>query len=251
VSLSVVCLPQPDKAKSRVICEAFAQGCGGQVRSELWGLHETPMFFGVVGIEEWWRVAQRRGSYIYGDNSFWDVTRGTHFRFAKDQLQDDPGEPDWERFKKLGVEVKPWRRDGRHVVVVTQSEHFMKEVAGWPGGVTSWQEYVTTVLSKNTDRPIEVRHWSRDKAGHAASLRRAFAGAWAVVTHASAAANEALLDGIPVFLTGQCPALKMGLSQLEMIEHPRRPDGREEWAAGLAARQWTIEELKAGLWRAA
>jgi hypothetical protein len=247
----VVGYAQPGKEKSRVIVEAFVAGCGGRLSGSATLEPGPAAFYGVVGLEPLWRAARERGEYFYGDNSFFDAARGTHFRFAKNQLQAEPGAPDWGRFKALGLKVKPWRRDGRHIVVAMQSDHFMKEVAAWPGGAQGWQESVITRLKQATERLIVVRHWSRDKASHAASLRRDMDGAWALVTHASAAANEALLDGIPVFVTGQCPALRMGLSQLEGIENPRRPDGREEWAAGLAALQWTIQELRSGLeWRA-
>jgi hypothetical protein len=132
-----------------------------------------------------------------------------------------------------------------------QSEHFMRHVAGYDGGAAQWQRDVLGTLQKHTDRPIVVRHWVRDKAERAKTLHQDLEGAWALVTHTSAAANEALLAGVAAFVTGPSAALPMALSQLQSIEYPRRAEGREAWAAALAGRQWTVEDLKSGTaWRA-
>lgn len=237
------CYPQPGKEKSKLILEALAAGAGGDRPDG------TPAFFGVVGIEDEWREVRARGAYLYCDNSFFDATRGTYFRVGVGALQTVARRPDWDRRAKLPVSARPWRRNGKHVVVVAQSDHFMREVAGWPGGALAWQDHVLTALRRGTDRPIVVRHWSRDKGERSRTLQHDLEGAWALVTHMSAAATEAVVSGVPAFATGPCAALEMGLGQLERIEHPRRPDGREEWIARLAASQWTLEELRQGKWK--
>lgn len=249
MSPSVVCYPQPGKAKSRLLCEAFAKGCGGRLE-EAGVLRDGPAaFYGVVGLERLFAAVRRASQpYYYIDNAFFDEARQVYYRIGKNALQfGGPGAADFARFAALELEVQPWRRDGRHIVVAAQSEHFMRHVAGWSGGALAWQEHVLVTLKKHTDRPIVVRHWSSDKAERAQSLQQDLQGAWALVTHASAAANEALLAGVPVFVTGPCAALTMGLSQLEQIEMPRRPDGRREWAAMLAAQQWTVDEIRSGI----
>lgn len=253
MSPSVVCYAQPGKEKSRVILEAFAAGCRGDV----WPIHPGELeaapaaFYGVVGIEDLWRAASARGRYFYLDNAYFDCARGTHFRVGRDEVQlARLATPDWPRLNALRLDIKPWRRDGRHIVVVMQSDHFMEKVAAWPGGALGWQEHVVRTLRAHTDRLIVVRHWTRDKLERAKTLQHDLDGAWAVVTHMSAAANEAVVAGVPVFVTGKCAALPMGLSQLEQIESPRRPDGRQEWAAGLAGAQWTLDEFRSGAaWR--
>jgi hypothetical protein len=255
VSHSVVCYPQPNKKKSRDVLEAFAAGCGGRVM-----LYPTEVlepgpaaFYGVVGIETAYRQAiDAQRDVYYVDNAFFDVARGKQFRVGKNELQRSRlAPPNWDRLHALGVEIKPWRRDGRHVVVVMQSDHFMENVARWPGGALGWQQHVLEALKPHTDRLIVLRHWTRDKLERAKTLHHDLQDAWAVVTHMSAAANEAVLAGVPVFVTGPCAALPMGLSDLSAIERPRRPDGRREWAAGLAGAQWSLDEFKNGMaWRA-
>lgn len=210
-------------------------------------------FYGVVGIEDCFHLARQSGrDWFYIDNSFFDAARGKQYRVGRNELQlSRPVTPAWDRLAALNLKIEPWRRDGRHILVVVQSVPFMTGVVRWPGGVLGWQQHVLEALRVHTDRLIVLRHWSRDKTERAKTLHHDLQDAWALVTHMSAAANEALLAGVPVFVTGPCAALPMGLSQLGQIETPRRPDGREEWAAGLAARQWTLAEIRRGMaWRA-
>lgn len=195
----------------------------------------------------WRQVQLEQRRWYYLDNAYFDCVRGTQFRVGVEAFQATGAEaPDWRRYEALRIAVAPWQRLGRHIVVVPQSDWFLRGLCGQG----DWLADVLRTLKAHTDRPIVVRHWQSDKARAAADLQADLAGAWALVTHMSAAANEALLTGIPVFTTGRCAATRMGLSELERIEQPRRPDGREAWAAALAGRQWTIDELRDGAcWR--
>lgn len=233
----LVCYPQPGKARSRLVLDALATG---------WRDGDATAFYGVVGIERQFQAA-RAGTWIYGDNAYFDSGRGKFFRFARDAFQvSELQAPDFERLSRLYVKIKPWRRGGRHVVVVEQSAHFL----GVSGAGSDWLRRTTEDVGRHTDRPLSIRPWSRDKAGAAATLAADLEGAHALVTHMSAAANEALLAGVPVFVTGACAASPMASGALAEIERPRYSSGREEWAAGLAASQWTLQELRDGLaWR--
>jgi hypothetical protein len=243
VSPSVICYPTPGKAKARLLLEAFAQGAvstSGLAPAAFYGVTEATL-------ADWQRVQAEGRDWYYLDNAYFDATRGTHFRATCNALQASGDEaPDWVRFAALELNVKPWQRGGRHIVVAPQSDWFLRGLCGQ----RDWLGDTLRQLKAHTDRPIVVRHWTSDKAAAAANLQADLQGAWALVTHMSAAANEALVAGIPVFTTGRCAATRMGLSELERIEQPRRPDGRYVWAAALAGLQWTIEELREGVaWR--
>ena len=258
----VVCYPQPGKARSREVLEAFAAGArAAGARADLC---TTPpdrpgpggaAFYGCVGLER--LLAQARASsndWWYGDNAFFDRSRGRYFRFAHNAFQSDHGSRLTDhgvearsRLAALGVALAPWHRGGRHVVVVEQSAHFL----GLCGAGADWLDRTLGEIRRGTDRPLRVRAWRRDKDKAAATLAHDLAGAWALVTHTSAAANEALLAGVPVFVTGPCAATPLAGGPLSALEQPRYPDHREDWAAGLAASQWTLDELRAGMaWRA-
>lgn len=228
--------------------DAFIAGAGGRVSGQTTNLEEGgACFFGVVGIEHLVRLAiAEERAWWYGDNSFFDRSRGRYFRFSKNALQlSSLQTPDHGRLKALGISPCPWRKTGRHIVIVEQSEHFLSLA-----GARQWLAKVIAEVSGCTDRTLRVRRWSRDKSGAAASLGKDLHGAWCLITHSSAAANEALLAGVPVFVSGRCAATPLASGPLANIESPRFPDGREDWAAGLAARQWTLEELRSGMaWR--
>jgi hypothetical protein len=246
----VVCYPQPGKQKSRDILAAFAHGAGGRIKDNATILEPegAAAFFGVVGIEHLLRlvIAEQR-TFFYGDNSFFDCSRGRYFRFSRNAIQiANPQPPDHARLKALGVTARPWKKDGSHIVIVEQSEHFLSLV-----NAKHWLLRVLRDLKQHTDRPLRVRCWERDKAKASSSLHADLKNAWALVTHMSAAANEALLAGIPVFVSGRCAATPMASGELDQIDTPRYPDGREDWSAGLAGMQWTLDELRSGMaWRA-
>jgi hypothetical protein len=251
--MSVLGYPQPHKLKSLRLVGAFVAGAGGRLVDAARGLApDAPAaFYGTCGIELLFRQAQAAGDWYYMDNSYFDYGRGTFFRISRNAYQAPLERPDFKRLEYLAAAIHPWRRGGSYVLVVEQSDYFMRELVGWPGGLEGWSEHVVRKLKAHTDRPIRIRPWRRDKSSAALGLAADLADAWALVTHASAAANEALLAGVPVFLTGAGAALELGLSQLEQIEIPRRPDGRREWAARLAGSQWTENELRDGTaWRA-
>lgn len=205
-------------------------------------------FFGVVGIEHLLRQAIAEGrEWWYADNSFFDITRKSMIRIGHNRLQHDGiGKPDWQRFKALGIEIKPWQKNGRHIVVCPQSDHFMREVCGIKGGSAAWLAETLVTLRANTDRPIIVREWSSDKTKIKTTLQADLQNAWALVTHMSAAANEALIAGVPAFTTGYCAARVLSNGFLCNIESPLYLDDRAEWAANLAANQWTLEEIENG-----
>ncbi len=241
------------KAKARFVCQAFVDGSGGGA------VHQPPprrlrpgaaAFFGVTeATQHLWRQAQaERRDWYYLDNAYFDAARGRAFRATRNAVQASGDEaPDWPRFARLGLRIAPWRRSGRHVLVVAQSQTYMRVVAGTRG---SWWRDALELLALHTDREIVVRGWRSNKPALAATLADALGDCWALVTWSSAAANEALLAGVPVFAAGPCAASALALSDLRRIESPICPDGRARWAAALAGRQWTLEELRDGTaWR--
>lgn len=246
---SVCCYPQPGKAKSLRVLEAFAQGCGGDVMHAHARHLESrdAAFYGCVGIEHLLHEAQQRGGWWYGDNAFLDRSRETFFRFSQNEFQISRlATPDHARLKALDVVVKPWRKDGRHIVVAEQSEHFLT----LSGAHKDWLAHTTEWLGYYTDRPLRIRKWMSNKGKASASLAQDLNGAWALVTHMSAAAVEAVIAGIPVYVTGRCAASPMASGALSDLYRPLYPDNRIEWLAGLAGRQWTLDEYRDGTaWR--
>lgn len=237
------------KAKARIVCQAFIDGAGGGVV-----LQPAPrslgsgaaVFFGVTEATRplWNQARLERREWFYLDNAYFDVVRGRMLRASRNAVQASGREvPDWGRWAALGIRIQPWRRQGRHVLVVAQSSTHMRCVAGQ--NASWWRDAVAT-LRCHTDREIVVRGWRSDKWALAATLGQSLRDAWALVTWSSAAANEALLAGVPVFAAGPCAASPMAERDLTRIETPVYPEDRATWAAALAGRQWTLDEMRGG-----
>ncbi len=223
----------------------FAAGCGGRIVSARPLDTGIAAFYGVTAhLKPLIAQAQSDGrEWYYIDNAYfgrlryWHVTRNSFQHCGV-------GRGDWARLLALGLRMHPWRKGGRHILVCPQSDPFMRLVAGTPAA--AWLRHVQAALRRTTDREIRVRG-KRDLRPLSADLSRCHA----LVTHTSNAAVEAVCTGVPVFTTGQCAASIMGRSNLGHIEAPAYPDGREHWAAVLAANQWTATEMRSGLcWRA-
>jgi len=238
-----------------MLCEAFAAGCGGVVADPRHGLKDGAAFFyGVVPETRalFDRARAEGRDWYYADNAYFDRGRQGYFRVTKNAFQHTRvSEPDYKRMDAIGIKVLPWREQGAHVVVCEQSAAFM-DVCGYRG---NWTTDALEILSRSTAREIRLRKWNRDKAKMAATLRADLAGAWALVTHMSAAANEALLLGVPVYITGAAAAAPVAsgttMEELCEIEEPAMLGGRSAWAASLCARQWTVDEIRNGnCWRA-
>lgn len=242
----IVCYAQPEKLKSRMVLEAFAMGCGAEMASthvqEL--LPGAAVFYGVR--PPWmhlWHQAKREGrEWWYIDNAWFDRARERFFRIGHNAVQSWAPASDGARLQELGIEVQPWRRRGRNIIVCPQTDEFMRTVARDP----SWRYVVKSRIAAHTDRPIVER-----VKGSKRPLAEDLVDAWLLVAHSSAAAVEALLAGVPVIVTDPSCAAAAFATSFEGIESPVLLDGREEWAARLADSQWTLEEMKKGAaWKA-
>ena len=70
---------------------------------------------------------------------------------------------------------------------------------------------------------------------------------YALVTHDSNIAVEAIMAGVPVFVTGTSPAQVFGNVDLFTIVEPRMEFDRWEWLSILANNQWTLNEIRDGM----
>lgn len=247
--------PVRGKAKSRDICEAFVKGCGGAIVSGGDEPRDGPAFFYGVdasNLHIWQKVKHNphRYPFYYCDNSYFDSTRQEYFRVTKNGLQHKGlGKSNGERFKSLGIEIKPWRQnpDG-HLVVCPQSDSFMKDVVDFRG---NWLEEILSVAkSKFPHRTLRVRNWNRDKGALAATLRDDLQDAHSLITWSSAAAITSILEGIPAIACSyDCAAGPMAGTGLFHIDRLPQKD-RTEWAGVLADNQWTLDEFSDGTtWR--
>ena len=69
---------------------------------------------------------------------------------------------------------------------------------------------------------------------------------WAVVNHSSNPAIEAVINGIPVFVSEDSLCHDVGNHSLDNINNPAMPD-RQEWANKLSYTEWFEDEIEKGL----
>lgn len=233
--------PTLGKQKAIDICNAFVAGAPQNAVGHV--------FYGVnaTNVEEWRRVVRSGEEFFFVDNAYTDATRQTHFRVTRNMLQHTgEGASDGKRFTALGIDIKPWRTAGDHIVVCPQSELFMSMVVGHRG---DWARHIAGTLANLSRRPQLIRMWSRDKGHAAATLAKDLTGAHALVTWSSAAAVTAVLAGVPVVTLGQCAAGRMSGS-LANLEQLPTPD-RKNWISVLADNQFTLLEISSGYaWKA-
>ena len=253
---SVKCYVAFGKKKGLKICRAFAQGCGGEVvpAGITAKLLSGPAFF--YGLTEdtigLLKQAQEEGrTYFYCDNAYY-FGRREYFRITRNALMHSGiGEADNGRLRAMGVEIKPWRDDGRHVVLATQSDLFYRMHLGVSRD--EWTRAAIARVAQHTEREIVV--CNKPAPGSPewphANFENVLPGAWAVVSYSSSVMVLALAQGVPVITLGPSMASCVGTSDLSRIEDPHYPDDRERWLAVLMANQWTMGEIRDGAaWRA-
>jgi hypothetical protein len=232
---------------------AFAAGCGKHRAKIVTDKEYRGYPMALFGKP--WNVLKRTQEagldWYYGDHGYFRRAFSggsfskTYYRCTRNAYQHDGrGAASADRFNALSIEIKPWRKSGRNILVCPPDHNFamlhgFDEVA--------WLKNTLLTIAKHSSRPVTVR--TRSTSSNK-PLAADLSNAWAVVTYASNAAVEAVIAGVPVFCLAECAARRMGLTDLAELERPVYPD-REQWAYNLAANQWTLAEMAAGeLWRA-
>jgi hypothetical protein len=229
---------------SPIISKAFAHGCGGMVWRDnslrpgpvaIWG---SPARWGLIE-----KAIQQGRELFYMDHAYFG--RRTYYRITRNAFQHDgTGDAGPERFDVHNRPVQPWREDGRHILICPNSPTYHRLFGV---DVHEWVTEITRTIAGVSQRPVRVR-WKGQETPIDADLQ----DCWAVVTFSSAAALDALIAGVPVFVLAPfAAAYRFGLPDVAQIESPIYPDGRARLMWNLAANQWTLDEIRAGAaWRA-
>jgi hypothetical protein len=178
--------------------------------------------------------------------------------FANQEFDDQR----WPLFKH---ELRPWNPTGDLIVICGQHDT-SEQWRGLPR-MSKWIEQQITEIRKYTTRPILVRPHPRnmisfdetkfknvevrlpkrdfrtyDDTDFKGTLERA----WAVVNHSSNPAMEAVMKGIPVFVSESSLCYDVGNSNLADINTPDMPN-RSTWSNKLAYTEWFEDEIEQGL----
>lgn len=146
-----------------------------------------------------------------------------------------------ERWDALGVDLKPWRTGGQHVLVCPNRSF------GIPGRMmpSDWANDVVRRLAKLTQREIRVRPHPGNSAPKK-PLADDLAGAWCTVIWSSSAGVHSLIAGVPVICEAPYWIAKGAAGiNIAQIESPPMPD-RLPALRRLAWAQWSLAEITAG-----
>src|SRR5262245_42882427 len=138
-----------------------------------------------------------------------------------------------ERWASMSLELKPWRRSGKHVLLLPQrgmGEDGVRQPEGW------LLRTKDKLISRNYDC---LTHFHPGARPHPPID---FTDVWCAVTWASGAAIKALVEGVPVFYEFPywvgAKAAKFGLEEMEPWRGDRLPMFQE-----LAWAMWRAEEI--------
>lgn len=134
--------------------------------------------------------------------------------------------------------MKPWRKNGRHILLAMPGGDF-----GTALGLSmpDWEATIKERIKQFSGRPVVVRDRSST-----VPLSSDLECCWALVTHSSNVAVEAVRAGVPVFVAPTSAAVPVGNLDLENLEAPAMPDYRDEWWASLMCQQFNVAEMRNG-----
>src|SRR5678816_2858423 len=121
--------------------------------------------------------------YWHIDNGYWRPGRGTPdgfyrvcYRGMSPRFIADASS---ERARALGIEMKPWRKTGGHVLLALPGLDYGRGIGLNMG---DWIAHAKNELPKHTERRIVVRP---RLGGDGTTLEQELKGAWCLVTHSS------------------------------------------------------------------
>jgi hypothetical protein len=160
---------------------------------------------------------------------------------------------DDSRSKSMGIEIKPWNPGHGHILLAGMGDK-AADAEGYD--IEEWERWAIKKIRAVSKRSIVYRpkpSWkgARPIAGvgyspKTSDLSSALRNCYAVVTHHSNVAVEALCTGIPAWCW-KGVATPLASQDLSRIEHPIFPDGREQWVNDIAWCQWNVAEMRSGL----
>ena len=164
-----------------------------------------------------------------------------------------------DRFEKLGLEIKPWRKKGKHILIAGQN---MFDASLFGIDFEWWVKNTIQHLRRHTDRPIVFRDhpenkdqmknlidtykWCNVSYSNKGTINDDLKNAHCTVAYTSGSSIDSILAGVPVIPCNECNFVwSISSHQLSEIENPKLGE-REQLLYDLAYAQWSVEEIKQG-----
>ena len=195
------------------------------------------------------------------------INRGTTWKVGLNGINRDayfgPSGNSSDRVRLLGLQVKPWKYDGEHILIAGQHDKSLQ----WKDmpAMATWVHDTITFIRAQTDRPIIFRPHPRcplpaiehDFKGVKRQdpkqikdtyddFDMQFNNIWATVSWSSNPAIHSIINGVPAFTGPSSLAFDVAEQNLRNIENPLYGD-RTQWLNDYAHTEYTIEEISKGI----
>ena len=195
------------------------------------------------------------------------IKRGTTWKVGLNGINRDayfgPSGMDGVRSRDLGLEVKPWRTDGKYILICGQHDKSLQ----WRDmpSMSNWFLETYDTIRKHTDRPIIFRPHPRCRLAHIESglkyvyrqdpvhiggtyddFDMGFDNVHCTISWSSNPGIHSVINGVPAFVGPSSLAYDVAGHDLNLIEYPQTPD-RTQWLNDYAWTEYTVEEIAAGL----
>jgi hypothetical protein len=151
-----------------------------------------------------------------------------------------------DRWERLKIQIKS-KQSGSKILIAAPDE---KPCSVYNITLEGWLRSVLENLKQHTDREIVIRQRDPNRRNRVNNdFQDALKDIHAVVTFNSNAATEAIISGVPAFVTAPChAALPVANTDISKIESPFFPDMdlMQQWARHLAYGQFHNTELADG-----
>jgi hypothetical protein len=242
--------------------EKLARSCGGKITSTEDFVYENttgPIILrGIMKHKIMKRCQQDHRDFYYVDTGYFGNEKSSSnpngwkywHRIVKNDLQHGEiiSRPD-DRFKQFNKMFKPWKKDGRKILIAAPDE---KPCKFYNTTQQEWIENTINNLKQYTDRPVVVRERAPKRIDRITTdtLQSALDNdVFALVTFNSVAAVESIFHGIPAFTLAPANAASpVSLQDLSKIENPYYPDEDKlyAWGCHLSYGQFHISEMASG-----
>jgi len=197
------------------------------------------------------------------------IKRGTTWKVGLNGINRDayfgPTGMDGVRVRNLGLELKPWRKDGECILICGQHDKSLQ----WQGmpPMSNWVMNTIEQIRTHTNRPIIFRPHPRCPLPY---IEKEFKNVYrqnptkidgtyddydvdysnihATISYSSNPGIHSILNGVPAFVSTHSLAYDAGndIDFLHDIETPSMPD-RTQWLNDYAHTEYTIEEISQGI----
>ena len=205
------------------------------------------------------------GRTITEDHKYYRVGKNHYMNTLADFKNNKSGKERWGIIRTdLNIEVKDWRKDGKHILFLMQ---LPGDAATANVDILEWLQKEIVQCKKISSRPIVVRMHplissydltkfekfvkEQDDVsmvfGHKNPIEKDLENCWATVCFTSGGAVDSIVAGVPVITPSPLNfAYPISSHSIEEIEKPKMWD-RNQLLSDLAYTQWTVTEMAHGL----